>query len=258
MNTITRGVLLGGALAIGGVGCVVGADGTAEAASETADVAALEQDSFQQVPPPPGVKFTSVAASGAGCPQNTTGESDSYHVDISPDGDAFTVEFYKFKASITPADARPESSLSCTMRVGLAVPRGYSYMVTDVVYQGEANLPAGTTANVVTAYGYQGSGIAPINITHAIKTPSTLAQFKFRDVLQGKATEAAWSNCGETQLLNVNMTLHIRNPQRKEGWLEMSYVDSEVWTGSTDPTPSSIPGLTVNVAWRRCPQSQTR
>lgn len=253
MNTISRGLLWAGAFIIGAVGCAGDEGRQSDVDVEASDVAAQEAGDLQQVPPPAGVKFTTVEAAGAGCPQNTPGDFDSYFPDITPEGDAFTIEFYKFKNQITPSDPRPESSLSCTMRVGLTVPRGYSYTVTDIVYQGESSLPAGTSANLVTSYGYQGSGLQPSNVTHAIKTPSTLEQFKFRDVLSSSATGLQWSRCGETQLLNINMVLHIRNPNKVTGWAELNFVDSDVRTTVEDPTPSTIPGVTVNLAWRRCP-----
>lgn len=253
MNVISRGSLVGGLLTLG-LACAQGEDEAASA--QLSDVAALEADALQQVPPPAGVKFTTVGASGAGCPQNTPGADDSYYVDLTPEGDAFTLELYKFRANVTPTDARPETSLSCSLRFGLTVPSGYSYTITDVVYQGESNLPASTTASLVTSYGYQGSGVAPTNITHPIKTPSTLQQFKFRDVLNATASGTAqrWSNCGESQILNLNLVLHIRNPQKVNGWAELGYVDADVRTTREDLTPSTIPGLTVNLAWRRCPQ----
>jgi hypothetical protein len=253
MYTTTRNILLGGSVILVAGGCASYEDAGDAADTDSPGVAAQQDDPIQQVPPPPGVMFTTVEAFGSGCPANTPGENDSYYPEINPERDAFTVEFYKFRTNVTPSDVRPDNSLSCTLRVGLTVPRNYSYAVTEIVYEGQTNLPQGVTGNFVTSYGYQGSGIAPVNITHPLKAPSSLEQFKFRDVLESTPVGIRWSNCGETQLLNANMVIQVRNPEKKEGWAELSFADGEVRPTREDPTPSQIPGVKVKLAWRRCP-----
>lgn len=252
MKTKSCILVLAGSFALP-TGCA-GYDGEDVELSTDTPLAAQQTGATQGVPAPPGVKFTKAEAFGSGCPENTPGTTDSYYFDFSPEGDAFTVEFYKFRTNVSPSDTRPDNSLSCTMRIGFAVPSGYSYTITDIVYEGQSNLPQGVTANFVTSYGYQGSGQAPVSVTHVIKSPSTLQQFKFRDALESTAGGSRWSTCGGSQVLNVNMAIQVRNPTRKlEGWAELSYGDGEVRTTRDDPNPSQLPGVSVKLAWKKCP-----
>jgi hypothetical protein len=164
-------------------------------------------------------KIESAHAVGSGCPMS--GRPAVFW--ISAEGDQLDVEL-PFRIDIAPSDARPTDSASCTLAIGVRVPAGYSYAPTHLRFGGRSYLPSGVQATIMTTYGFQGSGLLAIGISHRVAAPSTLEPFDFFDDLANTPIGLQWSRCGEQQVLNVNMVLHLQNsPVKQTGWAALSY-----------------------------------
>ncbi len=221
-----------GLLAASASGCAV------ESAVEGSDVAQTEQalispTTSHTVPFADGVRFLDVTAQGTGCPAN----ADAWSVDISPDGQTFTVTFSQYEASIVPGQAF--KTVDCQLNVKLRMPGGMTYAVESFDYAGYVFLDKpGMSATQRSTYYFQGDRVAADRGTTKWTGPVD-KEYVVRD--QVAVADMVWKPCGVERSLQIPTRLTLRNNPSKsgEGYVSTQSVDAAV-------------RFVINLAWRQC------
>jgi hypothetical protein len=194
------------------------------------------------VPDPSGTYFASINANGTGCPAGT------WDAAISPDGQAFTVTFSGYEATVNPGSAT--SVKDCSLGISIHTPQGMSFAVSSFYYQGYAILDQpGMRASQTANYYFQGNPI-PSNQARSDLNGPYNDSYMFSD--QIPVNDFVWSACGADRLLNAQTRLILTNNAQKSGsgYLNTSSVDGKMtfrfglsWKqcGSNPPGPPGPP-----------------
>lgn len=165
--------------------------------------------------------FASVTANGTGCPAG------SWDVQISPDGQTFTLRFSAYETSVDPGAVIAVKD--CALGIDLHSPGGLSWTIASAFYQGYGFLDsAGMTATQTAKYYFQGNPLQAREGRTDLKGPFD-DEYVFVD--QVNITDLVWSPCGTDRRVNVNTRIVVKNNTKKTG---TGYLNTAVADGSLE------------------------
>ena len=187
-----------------------------QAASEAQDL---------QVPNKNGVYFVSVSAQGSGCPAG------SWNVEVSADGEVFTLTFSNYELSLAPDQASGLKTLACNLALNLNSPAGTSYAVTKLAYQGYAKIERGMRAEQSAYYTFAGAGAVNVD-GPGIRASKNVIDGPYDDTFMFvdnvSTTARNWSDCATERALLVETRMRLQNGTPKgAGYLNLSAIDGE-------------------------------
>jgi hypothetical protein len=176
------------------------------------------------------LSIRSIQARGTGCPHGTV---EGF---LSDDGSLFGLSFPAFTAEAGFGLPLSMSRKNCQLLIDLEVPRGFSFSLMDIQYQGYVEMPFGSEGFLRTNYFFTGD-------SESVGFSATLRGPLFGDFVAeettGIATTGGWSSCEAERALNINTSIGIT---RVRGGFAMISVDS--MTGSLNQL--------FRLKWRRC------
>jgi hypothetical protein len=176
----------------------------------------------------PIIGIEQLTYNGNGCPPGST------VVDVSPDGEAFTVIFSTMVAEVAPGADATHQKLKCKLHAKVRVPQGWSYAISSVDFRGFVALEPGVTASEQAKYHM--SGESPETTKALTWNGAVEEDFNVRDV--GGASPVYWSRCGKGKNLMITTELNISNQARPDasGFMVVDTVDGQVY----------------HLLWKRC------
>lgn len=180
---------------------------------------------------PEYVRVRSITYAGTGCPAGTVMQN------ISPDYQAFTLEFDSFNAESGPGLSLSRSRKNCSIVLSLDHPAGWSYTVDTVDYRGYVSLDSNVQATQKSSYYFQGQS-ATASLQTSFTGPIS-RDYQVRDVLGLNAQ--VWSPCGASRALILNAQVRTDNSRSRNG-RGLLTIDS-IFAYST---------YRYGIRWRRC------
>ncbi len=179
-------------------------------------------------PPGPGIAIEQLTYSGNGCPPGST------VLDVSPDGEAFTVIFSTMVVEVVPGVAAQPQKLKCKLHAKVNVPAGWSYAISNVDFRGFVALEPGVTAAEEARYHM--SGESPESTKALTWAGSVEEDFNVRDV--GAASPIYWSKCGKGKNLMIATEIRISNQGHPDasGFMVLDSIDGQIY----------------HLLWKRC------
>ncbi|PGG99626.1 hypothetical protein AJ80_09321 [Polytolypa hystricis UAMH7299] len=175
---------------------------------------------------PGGVKITEAIYAGSGCNQGTL------DVNISPSGDLCPIYTKDLVARDGPNVSITETRKNCLLSLRLEYPKGWSFSVLAVDYNGYLKLGKDTTAQSGTTYYFSDEPTNVLASQVSFEGPLT-GRFKRQDDL----VWTTWSPCGKGEsLLNINQSVLVRGT----GTIAGTVTDGDLF------------GTTVQLKWREC------
>ncbi len=183
-------------------------------------------------PPPDLPRIQNLTYGGPGCPAG------SVYTSVRLDG-SFTVGFDRMLALIGPGVALAESRKSCTVRLEIVAPPGYTYAIAAVDHSGSASVAAGATAEWRSEFYFPGPVAMPLTYT-TIPGPFESDWVETELV----ATDALrWAPCGAgpSQLILVHQVRLRRGSSAPDS---SSFIALD--------NLSEFPGQLYHLAWKAC------
>jgi hypothetical protein len=205
------------------------------AAEETAavDVSPL-QLAGAITPDPNTVHIKAVNASGgSGCPQGTVTST------IAADGLSLTVLFDQYVASMGPGVPITRSRVQCTLNIGISVPQGQAFTITQIDTRGFLDIPKGVTATRLANYRFQGNDLA--NPTQAPGRTDFVgpARRTYQTSDSFELPTLVFSKCGLDANINVDTSVRLAGDRNQPSLIAVG----------------SVQGSFVqqyHLAWKRC------
>ena len=177
------------------------------------------------VPNENGVYFVNVSAQGSGCPAG------SWNVEVSPDGEVFTLTFSQYEIRLDPDETSSFKTLACNLALYLNSPAGTSYAVTKLAYQGYLGIGRGMTAEQSAYYTFTGAGAVNVD-GPGIKSSKNVIRGPYDDTFlfedNVSTTALNWSDCATERALLVETRLRLQNSTPKGGgYLNLSSIDGQ-------------------------------
>jgi hypothetical protein len=122
--------------------------------------------------------------------------------------DFFEVIFDAFQVQKGPGVSVRSLRKDCTIAADLFIPNGYRFTLTQVHYEGYANIPRSSTGILKTEYFFPffSNRVG----TSKVLTGPFIGDYSKEDTLGLLST--VWSPCGATIPLNMKSTLELRGP----------------------------------------------
>jgi hypothetical protein len=180
---------------------------------------------------PDYVRIRNITYAGSGCPVGTVAEN------ISPDFNAFTLEFDSFVAETGPGHPLSDSRKNCSIVLSIDHPYGWQYTVNSVDYAGYVNLDSRVQATQRSLYYFQGQS-ATAKLETSFYGP-TSRDYRIRDVLG--ISGQVWSPCGASRALILNAQVIADNYRNPNGRGVIT-IDS-IWAYTRHR---------YGIQWRRC------
>jgi hypothetical protein len=227
-------------VAILGVGSLGGCSSAEGALGEATppEGAALEAMARKPTAAPASRPFIAKvsARSGTGCPEGST------LVDVSDDGQTFTLFFSEYEASVQPGTKSAQSN--CNLVIDLEAANKTTFAVTSLFYSGYAFLEReGMTATQSTDYSFKG----PVDVTRSGLSSLTGPldrEFLYQDdvaPLEGKKAK-----CMKKGKLHVRTEIQITNDPALQG---SGYINTVAVDGNVEGRPA----LRFRIAAEPCP-----
>lgn len=183
---------------------------------------------------PSQAEITSVQLQGAGCDETTAA------VSFSPDLQDLSILFdnYILEAGAQNVNIRTlRSELNCQVKVGIRIPRGWSFAFSGVDYRGFADIPRGVD-------GYQ-----RLIFQNPMSPMVSMREARFRGPassnyeFSGRQKRLIWSVCGQTHLdITLLSVLGVQYHMRGH------YPDALVALDSQDMSLKQ----SLQIVWRQC------
>lgn len=202
-----------------------------------AEARALEAPAEPAVPE--GVTFgPQVTLRGSGC------SAASAVPLVREDGKTATVYFEQFAIELLDQDAAV--SADCTLGYDIQVPPGYTYSVTQVFYNLQAQVPEGVEARVRIDYGFAGE---PLTVGSELRLPANRPDEPVRPHgIAHRVTQTAWAPCDAPRTFEAKVSIALTNTSPPTyAKLEMIQSDAR-----TNPEGESAIGLSLT--WAKCPE----
>jgi hypothetical protein len=177
---------------------------------------AMAQQSF----PTNGVTIDSIQSNGLGCPKGSTAAV------VSPDGEALTVSFSQFQATVSPGGGS-QAKVKCQLHIKLSIPAGWSYALASVDYRGFIALDDKVTASRQSRYHITGE--SPETTASTDFNGAVNDDYYVRDI--GGDAPPYQSRCGKGKNLMIQSELDIDNSANPQGTglITVDTLDSEVY-----------------------------
>ncbi len=168
----------------------------------------------QAAPNVSGVKISSTAYGGNGCP------SGSASVVISPDKTSVSFLFDEYIAEAGGQGQRTFDRKKCDIALGLKIPRGISVSLVDADYRGFHDLPRGATATFTRDYFFAGKTGPSLKKTWR---GARSDDFKVTDNLAVMAK--VWSKCGTDVILRSKSAATVKTKRGHEALMMVDSID---------------------------------
>jgi hypothetical protein len=208
------------------------------AASAQADITSDYPSSRNaQVEPQPGLRIGSVRAAGSGCPDAS--------VDVpwfNPERTIFTVtpKFGSpFGVDTDAGDSLGDKSWTCTFRIALDVPAGFTDALATVTFWGVVRLEPSQTAELTVRHGFEG-GASVVTREPVVDQQSGLNS-PWASVHKLTLSEGGGQPCeGAARQLVIDATITIHGTEAgQSGYVMLSQLAGEVGPAvGADVTPN--------------------
>jgi len=176
-------------------------------------------------PPRPGDVFIrNVRVGGPGCPQGTTSVLVTSTVPGGP-ADLFEVIYDNFEVSQGPHIALAEARKFCNIVVDLYFPQGYRFTLTQVHFEGYADLARGATGKLETEYFFPFFSNR-VSTSKVIRGPYK-KDYERNDTLG--LFSRIWSPCGLTVPLNAKTTMTVDGPRSDESRMTVDLTTGKLY-----------------------------
>jgi len=178
-------------------------------------------------PRPDEITIRNVSAGGTGCPPHSV---DIYVSATRPGGpaDFFQVLYGGFQVSKGSGVPITEGRKACTISVDLLIPNGYRFTLADVSYQGNADIPIGSTGVMSTEYVFPFFS----NRVTAKTVLKGLYQKDFDRTDTLALFSTIWSPCGRNVPLNMKSSLEVSGPASDSARMTVDLMNgllTQVW-----------------------------
>jgi Domain of unknown function (DUF4360) len=182
-------------------------------------------------PDPNTVHIKGVNASGGtGCPQGTVAAI------VSADGLSLTLLFDRYVAEMGPQIPLTRSRVQCTVNLGISVPHGHTFTITQIDSRGFVDLPAGVTASQQSSYRMQGL-LGDASVRRTELTGPARRTFVASNVFE--LPTLVFSKCGLETNLNVDTSLLLTGSRTQDSMVALDSLDQSFVQR-------------FHLAWRRC------
>jgi hypothetical protein len=155
-----------------------------------------------------GVTIDAITYSGTGCPAG------SATAVLTPDGRDFVILFSAYVATVGPGVPPSEARKDCVIRLGMSVPKNYTYAVSNVDYSGYAQLDPGITGGRASSYHLSGEPGEPA-FKDQLSGPMD-SDYAFVD--QPTTLGPPQSPCGKGHHLNIRTAVRLKGAKNPSGF----------------------------------------
>ena len=180
---------------------------------------------------PEWVRIEGYTYAGTGCPAGSVSDN------LSIDGQALTLLFDSFVASVGPGVPFSEKRKNCAVTVKLRFPQGWSYSLYTVDYRGYVDLQQGTNGAQTVRYWFSGDGRTG-QATTPFYGPRT-GDYTIRDRMF--FNQNIWSPCGAQRDLVINSAVKVDNSRAP-------FASAMLTEDAQDHSVKQIYGI----QWQRC------
>lgn len=186
---------------------------------------------------PAGVVFGGVSIKGSGCsPSNTTPL-------IRDDGKTVTLYFERFETEMSASDFSKYAD--CYIAYDIKAPAGYTYTVTQFVYDMMGEVREGVNASLSVSYGFEGEGLpaGTVEDLPANEPDEVVRHLQVKHVI----TAEDWAPCSVPRRLQARVAISLVNGTPKTfSKLSLAQID-----GRTER--EGAPAVELKLAWAKCP-----
>lgn len=180
---------------------------------------------------PAWVRIEGFTYAGSGCPAGSISDN------LATDGQALTLLFDSFVASVGPGIPFSEKRKNCAITVKLRFPQGWSYSLYTVDYRGYLDLQPGTSGSQTARYWFSGDGRTG-QATTSFYGPRT-GDYTIRDRMF--FSQSIWSPCGAQRDLVLNSAVQVDNSRAP-------FASAMLTEDAQDHSVQQIYGI----KWQRC------
>ena len=184
-------------------------------------------------PPTEKVVIDVVTVKGSGCRKDTA------TVAISPDNEAFTVNYSEYLAQVGLGAKHKESRKDCKITIRMSIPRGFTSAIAQADYRGFALLEPGATALQRATYRVQG-GPERTFVEHPFAGPYD-GFWQTTDVTD--ADSLVFGQCGKSRSVTIDTELRV-----DAGTSDTETTNSLIVMDSTDGVVTTL----YRLVWKTC------